>query len=156
MKPFSHPITSVALLLGMAWSTDLAAQEKRIACERVPKAVHAAFEKAFPKAAIHGCATEFEDGKTVFEIASKEGAIGRDVLYNTDGTVIVVEETLAVDQMPDPVQQALRTKFPGAIIARSEKVMRDGTVLYELRIRHRGKLAEVQFDPGGNEVPKQP
>jgi hypothetical protein len=156
MKSLGYHLTYSVLVVSLAWSTGLLAQEKTIECERVPRAVRAAFEKAFPRAAIDSCATEVEDGKTVFEVASKEGKIGRDVLYHPDGTVIVVEETMPVNEMPGPVQQAVRSKFPSNNIARSEKVMRGGEVLYEFQVRHRGNLAEVQFDPHGNEVPKEP
>jgi hypothetical protein len=145
-----------ALILALASSSDGSAQERKIDCESVPKAVLAAFAQAFPKAAVRGCATEIEAGKTAFEITSKEGEIGRDALYDADGTVMVVEETMAVTDMPDLVQQAVQTKFPRGVIARSEKVMSGGTVLYEFRVRHRGKIAEAQFDPGGHEVPKKP
>ena len=71
-------------------------------CDGVPGAVRAAFEKAYPKATVNACAQEVEAGETVYEIASKEGGTGRDVLFRADGGLILVEETVALGDVPEP------------------------------------------------------
>jgi hypothetical protein len=152
MKLPHHRLASSALVVFLAGAASVLAQEQKISCDRVPAAVRAAFEKAYPKAAIKSCAEEVEKGKTAYEIMSTEGETGRDLLFYADGTVIVVEETIAFGKLPDPVQQAVHQRYPDGVITLSEKVMREGTVLYEIRIRHRAKLVEIVFDPSGNEV----
>jgi len=141
-----------ALAVFLAGTTGVWAQERKLACDAVPAAVRAAFEKAFPEATIKGCAEEDEKGKTAYEITSTEGETGRDVLFYTDGTLAVVEETVAVRNLPDRVRQAVHKKYPDDPITLAEKVMRDAAVLYELRVRHRGKLVEAVFDADGNEM----
>ena len=157
MKPYAQLLVSSALAaVPAALSSTLSAQEQKelkISCGAVPEPVRAAFQKTFPKATMTRCGKEAEQGKTAYEISSKEGAIRRDVLFYPDGTLIVIEEAVAFDTVPDPVKQAVRQKYPNGKIALSEKVLRDSKVLYEFRIKQGRKLTEIVFDPEGAEVP---
>jgi hypothetical protein len=152
LKRSRHMLTASALLVFLAGSTAPFAQEQKIRCEKLPTAVRTAFEKTYPKATINGCATEVEQGKTAYEITSKENRIGRDVLFYDDGTLIVVEETIALGEVPDPVQKAMYSRYSRDQITLAEKVTRDGAVLYEFHVKRKGKLDQVVFDPGGTEV----
>jgi hypothetical protein len=141
-----------AFMIFLVGATSVSAQEQEISCDDVPRAVHTAFTKAYPKATIKGCAKEVEEGKTVYEIASMESGTGRDVLFRADGMVIVVEETVAVGNVPDPVRQAVHKMYPDGAIMLAEKIMRDATVLYEFRVKSRDNLEEIVFDSSGKEV----
>jgi hypothetical protein len=141
-----------ALVVFLVGASSVSAQEQEISCDDVPRAVRAAFEKAYPKATVNACAEEVEAGKTVYEIASREGGTGRDVLFEADGGLILVEETVAVGDVPDPVQQAVHKMYPNSVITLAEKIMRDATVLYEFRVKDRGGLEEIVFDGSGKEV----
>ena len=152
MKPHRRKLACSALVLLSAGAGIVSAQEQDISCRDVPGTVRAAFEKAYPKAAIKGCAQETEDGKTAYEIASTEGETGRDVLFYADGTLIVVEETIALGDIPTPVQEALHKEYSDEEVRLAEKIMRDGTVLYEFQIERRGEPVEIAFDPDGNPV----
>jgi hypothetical protein len=141
-----------ALAAFLVGASSVSAQEQEIPCDGVPDAVRAAFEKAYPKATVNTCAQEVEGGETVYEIASKEGGIGRDVLFRADGGLILVEETVALGDVPDPVQQALHNGYPDGEVTLAEKIMRDATVLYEFRVKDRDSLEEIVFDGSGREV----
>ena len=143
-----------ALVLLLAGTSGAIAEEQKISCDQVPSVVRSAFTTAFPKAVINECATELEGGKTAYEISSREGEIGRDVLFYPDGTLIVVEERIAAGDAPDPVQQAVRQAFPGGEIELAEKVTRGASLLYEFRLKHQGKQLEVVLDSSGNIVKK--
>ena len=80
------------LLLWGACTTGASCQEQTIKCDKVPAAVHTAFQAAYPKATIRDCAKEVEKGKVAYEISSIENKASRDILYYEDGTLIVVEE----------------------------------------------------------------
>ena len=140
-----------ALVLFLAGAGNASAQERDISCQDVPAAVRAAFNRAYPKAAIKDCSQEIEDGKTAYEIASKEDHTGRDVLFYADGTVIVVEETIAVGDIPKAVKDALHKRYSDKQVKLAEKVMRQGTVLYEFQIHHQGGIVEVVLDGTGHE-----
>jgi putative PepSY-like beta-lactamase-inhibitor len=142
----------LTLFVGLGGTAFAQDQEQIVQCKKVPVAVRSAFEKAYPKARIKGCAKELEKSKTAYEISSVEGKKGRDVLYYPDGRVIVVEETIAIGILPTPVKQAVHKKFPNGEIILAEKLMRGSAVTYEFQIKHKGKIVEIAFDPKGNEV----
>jgi hypothetical protein len=123
--------------------------EKKLARKEVPAAVLAAFERAYPKAKILGYTEETEDGKTAYEIESVEGKVHRDVLYWHDGTLIVIEETLPVSEMPRAVQDAIKRVSPSGVIEISEILKRGKTVEYEVLIREGKRSFELVLDPAG-------
>jgi hypothetical protein len=151
-----------ALVLLLAGTTSVSAQDEgqEISCQGIPAAVRAAFEQAYPKATIKGCSEEVENGKTAYEIASVADESGRDelvpfdqdVLFHTDGTLILVEQAIAVGDIPGPVDLAIFTRHSGGVIIFAEKVMRDATVLYEVQLREQDRSVEILFDAHGNEV----
>ena len=152
MKFSRYRLACGAVMLFLIGMKSVTAQEKETSCDDVPMAVHAAFAQAYPQATIKGCAKEVEEGETVYEIASMEGETGRDVLFHADGMVIVVEETIAVGDAPNPVQQAVHKMYPHGAITLAEKIMRDAAVLYEFRVKNDDTLQEIVFDSSGTEV----
>jgi Putative beta-lactamase-inhibitor-like, PepSY-like len=152
MKHSHQRLALGALLVFLAGTTSALAKEQKIACDKIPAAVRAAFDKAYPKATINTCAEEVAKGKTTYEIMSAEGETNRDLVYNADGTVIVIEESLAFSKLPDPVQQAVHKKYPKGEITLSEKVIRGSTVQYEIHLKHRNKPVDIVFDPSGRQV----
>jgi uncharacterized membrane protein YkoI len=127
-------------------------EEQKISCSSVPAPARSAFKKMFPKAVIKGCATELENGKSAYEITSREGKIGRDVLFYEDGSLIVVEETIAFNRIPEPVRAAVQKVTPRKAIELSEKATRGETVYYEFHIRSKHKDVQLVFDPSGKEI----
>src|SRR6267142_5920505 len=93
-----------------------AAQKKKITAKQVPAAVITAFKASYPNATIRGYAQEKENGKVFYEIESREGSTRRDVLYNPDGTVAEVEESIPATDLPADAQQAIKQKYPRAVI----------------------------------------
>jgi Putative beta-lactamase-inhibitor-like, PepSY-like len=152
MKHSHHGLASIALLVLLAGATSVLAKEQKVTCDKIPAAVRAAFDKAYPKATINSCAEEVAKGKTTYEIMSVEGETNRDLVYNADGTVIVIEESIAFGKLPDPVQQAVHKKYPNSAITLSEKVIRGSTVLYEIHLKHRNKPVDIVFDSSGKKM----
>lgn len=126
--------------------------EQSITRKEMPAAVLAAFAKSYPKAKIIGYSKEVDEGKTVYEIESTEGATHRDVTYAADGTLVSVEESMDLSAMPAAVQQAVNKKFPGGKITKSEKVTKGTAVAFEFEIEFKGKTVEVVFDATGKET----
>ena len=125
------------------------AQEKKITAKQVPAAVIAAFKSSYPSATIRGYAEEKEDGKTFYEVESLEGTMHRDVLYNPDGTVAEVEESIAASDLPADAQQAIKQKYPRAVITLAEKTTVGDTIGYEVSLRNGRKRIAMEFDSSG-------
>jgi uncharacterized membrane protein YkoI len=139
-----------ALVLGLPAAT--LTQEQQIRRKDVPAPVLAAFERAYPNARIKGYSREPENGQILYEIESVEGKTRRDVTYTADGTLVSVEETVALSELPPGVKAALDQRFPGGKILKTEKVMKGGFVGYEFEVRHNGRRTEILFDADGNET----
>jgi len=125
------------------------AQEKKITGKDVPAAVMTAFKTAYPNATIRGYAREKENGKVFYEIESREGTTTRDVLYNPDGTVAEIEESIAAADLPAEVQQAMKEKYPKAVITKAERTTAGDKVSYEIVARQGKKRVTVEFDSSG-------
>ena len=126
-----------------------AAQEKKVTEKQVPVAVIAAFKTAYPNATIRGYAQEKEHGKLFYEIESREGTMSRDVLYNPDGTVAEVEESMPATDLPADAQQAIRQKYPKAVISLAEKTTVGDKVSYEVSARQGKRRITMEFDANG-------
>jgi hypothetical protein len=138
-------ITAISLAGSFA-----SAQERQVKRKNVPIAVLNAFKASYPTATIKGYAREKEDGKTFYEIESMEGATGRDVLYNPDGSVAEVEETIAPSDLPAGIQEAIRTRYPRAVVIKAEKTVQGDTVGYEVIGKQGRKRFTLEFDAAGN------
>ncbi len=139
---------TIVVISGLADS--VSAQEKTISAKSVPSAVISAFKSRYPNATIKSFAREKENGKVFYEIESKDGDIGRDVLYNPDGSVVAVEETIAASDLPASIQEFVRSKYAGAVITKAEKSTQGDAVEYEVFVKHRKKRLALEFDADGN------
>ena len=141
-------LTLIAIGLLLA-SLSASAQETKISEKDVPQAVIAAFKSAYPNATVRGYAKEKEHGKLFYEIESKDGATMRDLLYNPDGTVAEIEETVAVTDLPAEAQQAIKSKYPKAVVTKAEKVTEGDKIKYEVSARSGKKRISLSFDADG-------
>ena len=125
------------------------AQEVKLKRKQVPRAVIAAFQSTYPQAIMRGFAREKENGKVYYEVESVEGTTTRDVLYNPDGIVAEVEESMAVGDLPPAASEALRAKYPAAVITKAEKIVRGDITEYEAHARVGKKRVSMEFDANG-------
>jgi hypothetical protein len=139
-------LISVALLM---LNVSASAQESKVKEKDVPQAVMAAFKSTYPNATIRGLAKEKEGGKLFYEIESNDGGTMRDILYNPDGTVASVEETVAVTDLPANAQQLIQTKYPKAVVIKAEKVIEGAKIEYEISARQGKKRISLSFDGDG-------
>lgn len=137
----------LVLALLVAGGSSFAAPQKTK--KEVPAAIKAAFEKAYPKAVIKNISKEKQGGKTYYEVESIDGKTRRDFLYNEDGTVYEIEESMAVASLPEAVKAGVAKEFPKGKILTAEKVTRGETTEYELTVKSGAKKQEVRFDATG-------
>lgn len=133
------------LLIGLSAS----AQEAKIRQQDVPAAVISAFKSTYPNATVKGYSREKENGKVFYEIESKDGSTMRDLLYNADGTIAEIEETVAATDLPADAQETLRAKYPRAVVTRAEKVTKGNKVEYEVSARQGKRRIGLAFDETG-------
>ena len=151
----THAAGRIALLViaVAAYGISALAQEVKITEKQVPAAVITAFKSAYPAATIKGYAREKENGKVFYEIESKDGATGRDVLYHPDGTVAEVEETISLSDLPAGAQELIKSKYPGAVVVKAEKTTektaQGDKIGYEVIAKQEKKRISLEFDADG-------
>jgi hypothetical protein len=138
-------VATCLLLSGLS----ISAQERKIKESDVPKAVIAAFKSDYPNATVRGYAKEKENGKTFYEIESKDGTTMRDLLYNVDGSIAEIEETVAASDLPAAVQEHIKSNYPKAAITKAEKTTQGDKVEYEVVARQGKKRISLVFDANG-------
>jgi hypothetical protein len=126
--------------------------EQTLKKKDVPKAVLEAFAKAYPKAKAMGYAKEMEGKTVVYEIESEEGTVTRDVLYDTKGNVLELEESITKDELPQAIKDAIAKDYSKANITKYEKLTKGETTQYEIHIKSGKKSSEVLFDANGKLV----
>jgi len=129
-------------------------KEKKITAKEVPALVIENFNRAYPKAIIRGYASEMEGGKQYYEIESREGTTRRDVLYNPDGTVAEIEESIDPNKLPSAALQAIKQKYPRAVITLAERTTVGDKVTYEVSAREGRKRFTMEFDSDGKVIQK--
>jgi hypothetical protein len=146
---------SIMILLtvpGFGQKNEYGDEEQSIKRDKVPKPVLAAFEKAYPKAHVKGYSMEKDNGKTVYEIESMDGDLHRDVSYDEDGTVVSVEESLPFAQLPKTVRDAVSKDYPNAKVTRSERILKDEKILFEIGLKSGKKTFERVYNPAGKQA----
>ena len=100
------------------------ASAKEVSKHEVPKAVLEAFEKAYPNAKEVEFEKEIFEGKAAYEVEYKENGREYEILYNSDGVILQIEETLDVKALPEPIIQAISKAYPKATIEDAERVIK--------------------------------
>ncbi len=128
----------------------LMAQDKKITHNQLPAAVQHAMDAETQGSTVKGYATEMENGKRSYEAETMKNGHSRDVSFNPNGSLAEVEEEVSFDQLPAPVQQALKTKARGAQIRKVESLTKhDKLVAYEATT---AKGSEIQVGPSGEKL----
>jgi len=116
-----------------------------LAAPSCPTAVTDAIAKAFPKSKVASCKAEKEHGHDQFEVrVTKADATKAEVDVAPDGTILQIEEKIAVTELPDAVKKAFATKYPKAKVERAEKQTAGQDISYEVAFG--GKEATFKAD----------
>jgi uncharacterized membrane protein YkoI len=133
------------LLIGSA-----SAQEKKIKRSDLPPAVEKTVAAESSGATIRGFSTEKEKGQTFYEAEMMVNGHSKDVLIAADGTVVEVEEQVALDSLSPEVKAGLQAKAgKGKILKVESLTKKDKLVAYEAQVDTNGKKSEVQVAPDG-------
>lgn len=131
----------------------LSAAEKKVKMQDLPPAVQQAVkEQTKGGATLKGLAKEVEDGKTLYEAEMTVNGHGKDVSFDAAGTVVSVEEEVALDSIPAPAREAIQKAAGTGKIAKVESVTEKGTTFFEAQVKKGIKSSEVKVDAAGKTV----
>ena len=133
------------LLVGAA-----SAQEKKIKRSDLPPAVEKTVAAQSAGATIRGFSTEKEKGQTLYEVEMTVNGHRKDISIAPDGTIVEIEEQVALDSLSPEVKAGLQAKAgKGKILKVESLTKKDKLVAYEAQVETNGKKSEVQVGPDG-------
>lgn len=133
------------LLAGVA-----SAQEKKLKRSDLPPAVEKTVAAQSAGATIRGFSTEKEKGQTLYEVAMTVNGHSKDISMAADGSIVEIEEQVAIDSLSADVKAGLQAKAgKGKILKVESLTKKDKLVAYEAQVETNGKKSEVQVGPDG-------
>jgi hypothetical protein len=142
-------LAAACLLVGLG-GANAAAQDKPLKKSDLPAAVLKAAEEQGKGAVVRGYSSETKGGQLEYEIALTVHGRSRDVSVAADGSIIEIEQQVALDSVPAAVRAGLRVKAGAGQIAKVESITKHGTIVaYEAQLRTGTKRSEVQVGPDG-------
>jgi uncharacterized membrane protein YkoI len=124
--------------------------EKKIKRSDLPPVVEKTVAEQSQGATIRGFSQEKENGQTFYEAELMVNGHSKDVLMNTDGAVVEVEEQAALDSLPTAVRDGLQAKAGTGKLTKVESITKNGKlVAYEAKVLTNGKKSEIQVAPDG-------
>jgi len=146
-------IIFAALVIALATVSAASAQEKKIKRAQLPPAVEKTVAEQTQGATIKGFSTEIEKGKRVYEIAMTVNGHGKDIIVDSKGNVIEIEEEVAMDSLSQPVKDGLAKAAGRGTISKIESLTKNGTlVAYEAVVKRGAKHSEIQVGPNGEKL----
>jgi hypothetical protein len=145
-------VTASKLAIVLALTTIAFGQESERKIQRadLPPAVEKAVAAQSQGATIKGFSQEKENGQTFFEAEMTLNGHSKDVLIDTNGAVVEVEEQVSLDSLPAAVKDGLQAKAGKGKILKVESITKhDQLVAYEAKVATGGKKSEVQVGTDG-------
>ena len=106
-------VSAVAVLSLFLATLAASAQDKKdIEPNKIPKNVMDALKTKFPKAEIHKCTKEKEDGKVVYDIEFKQEGRKFEADITEAGVITNWEKEIAASDLPNAVKAAVEKKYP--------------------------------------------
>lgn len=141
----------IALMAGgLLLAGAASAQEKKIKRSDLPPAVEKTVAAQSAGATIRGFSTEKEKGQTLYEVEMTVNGHSKDISMAADGSIVEIEEQVAMDSLSADVKAGLQAKAgKGKILKVESLTKKDKLVAYEAQVDTNGKKSEVQVGPDG-------
>jgi uncharacterized membrane protein YkoI len=147
------PLTLIATI---SFAMTVVAQEKKIQRSDLPAAVEKTVAAQSQGATIRGFSQERENGQTNYEAELVVNGHSKDVLIDPNGTIVEVEEQVAIDSLAAAVRDGLQAKAGKGKLLKVESLTKhDKLVAYEAQVSTKGKKSEVQVGPDGKPLAHQ-
>jgi hypothetical protein len=140
-------ISGILLLTATTFAQE---SEKKIKQSDLPAAVQKTVTAESEGATVRGFSKETEKGQTYYEAALTVNGHTKDILIDTNGKVVEVEEETPFDSLTDAVKQGLQAKAGKGKLGKVESLTKNGKlVAYEAKVTTGTKKSEVQVGPDG-------
>jgi len=140
---------ALALLLLFVPREQAVGGGKKISKQQLPKPVLETFEAGHPSATLKAVIKDTRKEGTFYEIECNDSSRSRHFLYQSDGTLVEVEESIDPDELPPIVLDGVKAKYRSATIRTAERSTRGEHVEYELVIAVGRRTMKVVVNAAG-------
>ena len=127
--------------------------EQKVTRRQLPPAVARTVAAQSRGAKVRGYSREQENGQTYYEVELRVRGHTKDVLIDTTGAVVEIEEEVKLADLPAAVREGLVAGAGSGKIETVESVTKGGQITaYEAHVRTNGKESEVKVGPDGKHV----
>ena len=145
---------AILFFLGGSCAT-LRAEDRKIKRSDLPPAVEATVSASSVGASISGFSMEKENGRIFYEAEMTVKGHSKDILMDSKGEIVEVEEEVAMAQLAPDVKNGLLAKAGAAKIVKIESIVKKGQlVAYEAQVEKGAKKSEIQVGPQGKTLRK--
>ncbi|MFY9558324.1 MAG: hypothetical protein WAV20_00035 [Blastocatellia bacterium] len=124
--------------------------ETRVKMKDLPEAVRKTVQEQSKGATLRGLARETDDGKTFYEAELRVRGHNKDVLIDPAGTVVEIEEQVAMSSLPSVVQATIRKEAGKGKITGVESITKNNSIeAYEAHVTTGRKRFEIKVAPDG-------
>lgn len=143
----------VAIAAGLVITGTAIGQERSIKRSQLPAAVEKTVAANASNAEVRGFTEEKENGQTFYEAEFVVDGRSRDILMDTAGNIVEVEEQVPLDKLPAAVRAGIVAQAGKGKIRSVESITKHGAlVAYEAHILTGKKYTEVQVGPDGQRL----
>ena len=124
--------------------------ETRTSFQSLPPAVQQAAKEQSKGAKVRGYSKESEGGKTYYEVELSQAGKTKDVLLDSSGKVVEVEQQVSLASLPPAVKDGLQKQAAKGKILKVEQVSKGDAISYEALVSSGHKQREISVDGNGN------
>lgn len=142
--------TLPVLLLTCLAAASASAQARHLKRSDLPAAVQKTADARSTGATVRGYSSETEAGRLEYEVAMAINGHNRDVSIAADGSLLEIEDVVALDSVPAAVRAGLAQKAGTGKIMKVESLAKHGAIVaYEAQVLTGTKRSEIQVGPDG-------
>lgn len=144
------------IVAGMLLAVAALGAEKQIQRSDLPADVQKTADVETRGSTILGFSRETEHGNTYYEVETIAGGRHKDILIDSKGTVVEIEQEVTMDSLPAAAQAGFKARAGGGAVKRVESLTKHGKlVAYEAQVLTEGKKSEIQVGPDGELLPHE-
>jgi len=145
-----------ALCLAFGATAFARASEKPVKMKDLPEAVRKTVQEQSKGATLRGLSKEVEKGQTFYEAELKVNGHNKDLLIDSSGAIVEIEEAVAFNSLPAAVQAAIvKNAGKGKIISVESITKNNRLEAYEAHVARAGKKLEIKVSAGGKLIPAE-
>jgi hypothetical protein len=105
-----------------------------VTSKEVPAAVLQVFNQTYPGATIKEYAEEIEDGQKFNEVSCEFEGRKIDAIYQPNRIIAEIKEVIAVEKLPENIQQAIAREFQQFSQYSAERMEKEGKIFFEVKL----------------------